>query len=189
MTVTTPENLTELLRDWRQGNRAALDRLTPIVYEEIRRIAHRYMDRERQGHTLQTTALINEAYVRLLGQQQGEWNSRTHFFAVVAQVMRHVLVDHARSRLYLKRGGDAQRVSLEDVTVMSTARASELVALDEALSSLAKLDPRKAKVIELRYFGGFSLEETATVLDISVMTVRRDWRAAKAWLYRQVSDQ
>jgi RNA polymerase sigma factor (TIGR02999 family) len=187
VTVTATENLTELLRDWRHGDRAALDRLTPLVYEEIRRIAHRYMDRERQGHTLQTTALVNEAYLRLLGQQQILWNSRTHFFAVVAQVMRHVLIDHARSRLYLKRGGEAQRVSLDEVNVMSAERASELVALDEALAALQQLDERKARVIELRYFGGFSLEETAAVLDVSVMTVRRDWRAAKAWLYQQVA--
>lgn len=187
MVLTSNENLTELLRDWRQGDRTALDRLTPLVYDEIRRIAHRYMDRERQGHTLQTTALINEAYLRLLGQQQVNWNSRTHFYAVVAQVMRHVLIDHARSRLYLKRGGEAQRVPFDEATLMSTERATELIALDEALNILAELDARKARVIELRYFGGFSLEETAAVLGVSVMTVRRDWRAAKAWLFQQVS--
>lgn len=186
-TGTANENLTELLRDWRHGDRAALDRLTPIVYEEIRRMAHRYMQRERHGHTLQTTALINEAYIRLLGQQQVDWNSRTHFFAVVAQVMRHVLIDHARSRHYLKRGGEAQHVPLDEARPMSSERASELVALDEALSSLAQLDQRKARVVELRYFGGFSLEETAEVLDVSVMTVRRDWNTAKAWLYRQIA--
>lgn len=187
MVLTSTENLTELLRDWRQGDRTALDRLTPLVYDEIRRIAHRYMDRERQGHTLQTTALINEAYLRLLGQRQVDWNSRTHFYAVVAQVMRHVLIDHARSRLYLKRGGEAQRVPFDEATLMSTERATELMALDEALTTLAELDARKARVIELRYFGGFSLEETAAVLGVSVMTVRRDWRAAKAWLFQQVS--
>lgn len=187
MALTSTENLTELLRDWRQGDRTALDRLTPMVYDEIRRIAHRYMDRERQGHTLQTTALINEAYLRLLGQRQVDWNSRTHFYAVVAQVMRHVLIDHARSRLYLKRGGEAQRVPFDEATLMSTERATELMALDEALTTLAELDARKARVIELRYFGGFSLEETAAVLGVSVMTVRRDWRAAKAWLFQQVS--
>jgi RNA polymerase sigma factor (TIGR02999 family) len=187
MVVTAGENLTELLRDWRAGDRAALDRLTPIVYDEIRRIAHRYMDRERQGHTLQTTALINEAYLRLLGQQHLDWNSRNHFFAVVAQVMRHVLIDHARNLLSLKRGGDAQRVSIDEITVMSSERAGELVALDEALQGLARLDARKARVVELRYFGGFSLEETAAVLEISLMTVRRDWQAARAWLYREMT--
>jgi len=185
--VTSAENLTELLRDWRQGDRAALERLMPVVYDEIRRIAHRYMDRERQGHTLQTTALVNEAYLRLLGQQHVDWNSRSHFFAVVAQVMRHVLIDHARSRLYLKRGGDAQRVPIDDATLMSTERADELVALDEALKSLAQLDARKARVVELRYFGGFSLEETAAVLEVSLMTVRRDWQAARAWLFREMT--
>ncbi len=180
------DQVTELLLEWRQGNDSALQRLTPLVYDEIRRIAHRFMQRERDGHTLQTTALVNEAYLRLLGQQQVDWNSRAHFFGVTAQVMRHVLVDHARRRHYLKRGGDAERVPLEDVRLMTNERAGELIALDEALDQLAKLDPRKARVIELRYFGGLSLEETATILEVSVMTVRRDWRAAKAWLYDAV---
>jgi RNA polymerase sigma factor (TIGR02999 family) len=185
--VTSTDNLTELLRDWRQGDRTALERLMPVVYDEIRRIAHRYMDRERQGHTLQTTALVHEAYLRLLGQQHVEWDSRSHFFAVVAQVMRHVLIDHARRRLYLKRGGDAQTVPIDDATLMSTERAGEIVALDEALKSLAQVDPRKARVVELRYFGGFSLEETAAVLEVSLMTVRRDWQAARAWLFREMT--
>ncbi|MGH9883056.1 MAG: ECF-type sigma factor, partial [Pyrinomonadaceae bacterium] len=135
----------------------------------------------------QTTALVNEAYVRLLGQrgqQQIDWNSRAHFYAVTAQVMRHALIDHARRRRYLKRGGQAQQVSLEEAALMSDERAGELIALDEALNTLAKLDHRKARVIELRYFGGLSLDETAAVLDVSVTTVRRDWRAAKAWLYK-----
>lgn len=189
MVSSTAENLTELLHDWHRGNRDALDRLTPVIYDEIRRIAHRYMDRERDDHTLQTTALINEAYLRLLGQPQVEWNNRAHFFAVVAQVMRHVLIDHARSRLFQKRGGDAQRMSIDEATLMTSERASELIALDEALTSLASLDARKARVVELRYFGGFSLEETAVILDLSVMTVRRDWQAAKAWLYRQVTGE
>jgi RNA polymerase sigma factor (TIGR02999 family) len=189
MVSSTAENLTELLHDWHRGNRDALDRLTPVIYDEIRRIAHRYMDRERDDHTLQTTALINEAYLRLLGQPQVEWNNRAHFFAVVAQVMRHVLIDHARSRLFQKRGGDAQRLSIDEATLMTSERASELIALDEALTSLASLDARKARVVELRYFGGFSLEETAVILDLSVMTVRRDWQAAKAWLYRQVTGE
>ncbi len=183
------DQVTELLLEWRQGNDTALQRLTPLVYGEIRRIAHRFMQRERDGHTLQTTALVNEAYLRLLGQPQVDWNSRAHFFGVTAQVMRHVLVDHARRRQYLKRGGDAERVPLEDVALMTNERASELIALDEALDQLAELDPRKARVIELRYFGGLSLEETATILDVSVMTVRRDWRAAKAWLYNAVRNE
>lgn len=181
-----PGPVTELLREWQQGNQSALAELTPLVYDEIRRIAHRFMRRERDGHTLQTTALVNEAYVRLIGHQQNNWNDRAHFFAVTAQVMRHVLVDHARRKHYLKRGGEQEQLPLDEVAVMSEQRASELVALDEALSALAKLDPRKARVIELRYFAGLSLEETAEVMGVSVMTVRRDWRAAKAWLYREM---
>ena len=180
------DHVTGLLLEWQQGDDRALEKLTPLVYDEIRRIAHRFMQRERDGHTLQTTALVNEAYIRLLGQQNVDWNSRSHFFAVAAQVMRHVLVDHARRRNYLKRGGEFQQVPIEDVVLMSDARASELIALDEALDQLAQIDHRKARVVALRYFGGLSLEETASVLDISVMTVRREWRAAKAWLFNAV---
>jgi RNA polymerase sigma factor (TIGR02999 family) len=186
VTTLSADNLTGLLSEWRQGDEAALDKLTPLVYDELRRIAHRYVQRERDGHTLQTTALVNEAYLRLAGQQKIEWQSRAHFFAVTAQVMRHVLIDHARRRHYAKRGGDLQQVPLEDAAMMSRQRAAELVALDEALDELAKLDPRKSRVVELRYFGGLSLEETAEVLEVSLMTVRRDWRAAKAWLYKAV---
>lgn len=187
MVTTSQDNLTELLLDWSRGDKAALEKLTPLVYDEVRRIAHRFMLRERDGHTLQTTALVNEAYVRLLGQQQIDWNSRAHFFAVISQVMRHVLIDYARRRHYVKRGGsDAQRVSLEEASLMSDERAEELLVLDEALTKLAQMDARKAQVVELRYFGGLSLVETAEALDVSVMTVRRDWRAAKAWLYKAV---
>ena len=184
MTTHSLQDVTGLLLEWQQGDEAALDKLTPLVYDELRRIAHRYMRQERDGHTLQTTALVNEAYVRLVGGHRIEWQNRAHFYGVVAQVMRHVLIDHARRRGYAKRGGDAQQVSFENGDVMSTERAAELVALDEALDQLTKLDPRKARVVELRYFGGLSLEETANVLEVSLMTVRRDWRAAKAWLYR-----
>jgi len=188
MTVAKPDegNLTALLHDWREGDRAALDRLTPLVYDELRRIAHRYVQREREGHTLQTTALVNEAYLRLAGQQKVAWQNRAHFFAVTAQVMRHILIDHARRRRYTKHGGEIQQVSIEDASVMAEQRAADLIALDEALVELAKLDPRKSRVVELRYFGGLSLEETAEVVDVSLMTVRRDWRAAKAWLYKKV---
>ena len=186
MTTSAAHEVTELLLEWQQGNTGALSRLTPLVYDELRRIAHRYMQRERDGHTLQTTALVNEAYLRLAGDKKFEWQNRAHFFAVMAQVMRHVLIDHARRRHYGKRGADALQVPLEDATVMTMERASELIALDEALYELLKLDPRKARVVELRYFGGLSIEETADVLEISPMTVRRDWRAAKAWLYRAV---
>ena len=175
-----------MLIEWRQGDRAALNKLTPLVYDELRRIAHRYVQRERNGHTLGTTALVNEAYLRLAGQKKIEWQNRAHFFAVTAQVMRHILIDHARRRHYAKHGGDVQRVSLAEAELMSRERARELVELDEALDELAKIDLRKSRVVELRYFGGLGLEETADVLEISVMTVRRDWRAAKAWLYRRM---
>jgi|SRR6266850_1174372 len=185
-TGLTGDDLTGLLHDWRAGDKAALDRLTPIVYDELRRMAHRYIQRERDGHTLQTTALVNEAYLRLAGQQRVDWQNRAHFFAVTAQVMRHILIDHARRRRYAKHGGEMQQVSLNEATVMSHERAADLIALDEALDELEELDPRKSRVVELRYFGGLSLEETAEVLEVSLMTVRRDWRAAKAWLYKRV---
>ncbi len=182
-------NLTELLLEWQQGDRRAFDVLTSLVYDELRRIAHRCVQRERDRHTLETTALVNEAYLRLAGGEQREWQNRAHFFAVMAQVMRHVLVDHARRRHYAKRGGRLQRVSLADDSLMSPERAAELVALDEALGELSRVDPRKGRVVELRYFGGLSLEETAALLEVSVMTVRRDWRAAKAWLYKAVTSE
>lgn len=187
MTTLASQDVTGLLLKWQQGDSAALDQLTPLVYDELRRIAHRYMRQERDGHTLQTTALVNEAYVRLVGKERVEWQNRTHFFAVTAQVMRHVLTDYARRRLYDKRGGGAEHIPLEDANAMTQERAAELIALDEALNELAQLDPRKSRVVELRYFGGLSLEETADVLEVSVMTVRRDWRAAKAWLYKTVT--
>jgi RNA polymerase sigma-70 factor (ECF subfamily) len=187
MTVSTP-GLTELLSDWHQGDQTALSKLTPLVYDELRRIAHRYVQRERNGHTLETTALVNEAYLRLAGQRKIEWQNRAHFFAVTAQVMRHILIDHARRRQYAKHGGGARLVSLEEAETMSQERASELLALDEALDELAKLDARKSRVVELRYFGGLDLEETADVLEVSVMTVRRDWRVAKAWLFRRLKE-
>jgi RNA polymerase sigma factor (TIGR02999 family) len=189
MTTLSADNLTGLLFEWRQGDEAALDKLTPLVYDELRRIAHRYVQRERDGHTLQTTALVNEAYLRLAGQQKIEWQSRAHFFAVTAHVMRHILIDHARRRHYAKRGGGAQHIPLDEAAGMSAQRAGELVALDEALVELAKLDPRKSRVVELRYFGGLSMEETAEVLEVSLMTVRRDWRVAKAWLFKAVNGE
>jgi RNA polymerase sigma factor (TIGR02999 family) len=188
MPFSTPD-LTELLSDWQQGDQLALARLTPLVYDELRRIAHRYVQRERHGHTLETTALVNEAYLRLAGQKQIGWQNRSHFFAFTAQVMRHILIDHARHRRYVKHGGEAAHVPLAEAALMSHERASELVALDEALTELAQLDARKGRVVELRYFGGLGLEETAAVLNVSVMTVRRDWRAAKAWLFRKLKDE
>jgi RNA polymerase sigma-70 factor (ECF subfamily) len=187
MTTISPHEVTELLTEWQRGDAAALDKLTPIVYDELRRIAHRYVQRERNGHTLQTTELVNEAYARLLGSQRIDWQNRAHFFGVTAQVMRRILIDHARRRRYAKHGGDVRHVSLENAAVMTSQRATELILLNEALNELAKIDLRKSRVVELRYFGGLSLEETAEVLQISLMTVRRDWRAAKAWLYKAVT--
>lgn len=186
MKTLAPDNLTGLLIEWREGDKAALDRLMPLVYDELRRIAHRYVLHERAGHTLQTSALVNEAYLRFAGQRQVNWQNRGHFFAATAQVMRHILIDHARRRRYAKHGGEVRQVPIQDAAEMSLQRADELIALEEALDELSKLDPRKGQVVELRYFGGLSLEETAEVLDISLMTVRRDWRAAKAWLFRRM---
>lgn len=193
MTTVNVDDVTELLIEWGQGDKAALERLTPLIYDEIRRIAHRYVQRERIGQTLQTTALVNEAYLRLAGSSNIAWQNRNHFFAVTAQVMRHILIDHARRRNYVKHGGEAQRVGFEaadkESDVMSESRATELLSLDEALLELAKIDARKSQVVELRYFGGLSIEETAEVLKVSPMTVRRDWRTAKAWLYRRVNGE
>jgi RNA polymerase sigma-70 factor, ECF subfamily len=185
MKTLSADNLTGLLVEWREGDQAALDRLMPLVYDQLRRIA--YVQRERNGHTLQTSALVNEAYLRL-ADQKVLWQNRAHFFAVAARVMRHILIDHARRRRYAKHGGDAQQVPIDDAAVMSLDRAAELIALEEALDELAQLDQRKSRVVELRYFGGLSLEETAEALNISLMTVRRDWRAAKAWLYRRLKE-
>jgi len=193
MMTVNADDLTGLLIEWGQGDKAALDRLTPLVYDEIRRIAHRYVQREREGQTLQTTALVNEAYLRLAGSANIAWQNRAHFYAVTAQVMRRILIDHARRRQYVKHGGESERVPFEvaisEVGLMSQPRAAELLALDEALDELARLDPRKSRVVELRYFGGLSLEETAKVLEVSLMTVRRDWRAAKAWLFKAVKSE
>jgi RNA polymerase sigma-70 factor (ECF subfamily) len=189
MTTISADNLTGLLIEWRQGDNTALNKLTPLVYDELRRIAHRYVQRERNGHTLGTTALVNEAYLRLAGQKQINWQNRSHFFAVTAQVMRHILIDHARRRHSAKHGADARQVSMAEAETMSQERAAELIALDEALDELAQLDGRKSRVVELRYFGGLGLEETAVVLEVSVMTVRRDWRAAKAWLFRRMKEE
>jgi RNA polymerase sigma factor (TIGR02999 family) len=187
MKTLTADNLTGLLVEWREGDQAALDRLMPLVYDQLRRIAHRYVQRERNGHTLQTSALVNEAYLRL-ADQKVVWQNRAHFFAVTARVMRHILIDHARRRRSAKHGGDARQVSIDEAAAMSLERAAELIALEEALDELAQLDQRKSQVVVLRYFGGLSLEETAETLNVSLMTVRRDWRAAKAWLYRRLKE-
>jgi RNA polymerase sigma-70 factor (ECF subfamily) len=177
--------VSELLRAWSDGDRAALDSLTPIVYGELHRLAGRYMKGERPGHSLQTTALVNEAYMRLVDYKNMQWQNRAHFFAVSAQLMRRILVDHARRR-NLKRGGGVQHVSLDQTAMVGSERAADLVALDDAMNLLAKLDPRKVRVVEMRFFGGLSVEETAEILKVSAVTVMRDWNTAKAWLYREL---
>src|SRR4030095_16403556 len=177
-----PREITQLLLSWSKGDQAALDQLIPLVYPELRKLARRYMRRERPEHTLQTSALINEAYLRLVDQQAVEWQDRAHFFAVAAQVMRHILIDHARSHRFAKRGGGAQHLQLEDAAAVGYERAVELVALDDALTRLAELDERKSKIVELRFFGGLSVEETAEVIKVAPVTVMREWRIAKAWL-------
>ncbi len=179
--------ITQLLAAWREGNQAALDELYPLVYGELHRLARRYMSRERKGHTLQTTALINEAYVRLVDQRNVQWANRSHFFAISAQIMRRILIDHARRHAYAKRGGGARQVSLDETATMAQNDFSEFLRLDEALKSLAELDPRRSQVVELRYFGGLNNEEIAGVLKISENTVIRDWNMARAWLHRQLA--
>jgi len=176
--------ISRLLRAWSDGDQNALNDLTPIVYQELRRLAHYYMERERPGHALQTSALVNEAYLRLVDYKRMQWQDRAHFFAVAAQVMRRILVDHARSH-NIKRGAGFQQVALE-VADMGGDRTGDLVALDDALNALARLDPRKVQIIEMRFFGGLSVEETAEVLKVSPATVRRDWSIAKFWLYREL---
>ena len=186
--MSTPsQNITKLLVDWRNGDQEALDQLMPLVYDELRRMANHYMRNERKGHTLQTSALVNEAYLRLVDHENIDWQNRSHFFGLAAQAMRRILVDHARSRNYQKRGGNAERVSLDEAANFAEERATELIALDEALQELAKLDPRKSRIVEMRYFGGLTGEETAEVLGISTATVARDWETAKAWLLRELS--
>jgi len=187
MASTTSVKVTQLLKAWGAGDEGALAKLTPAVHDELRRMARNYMRRERQGHTLQATALVNEAYLRLVDIGEANWQDRAHFFAVSAQMMRRILVNAAHARGTEKRGGAAPRVNLDDVPVIAASKAGELVALDDALQELAKLDPRKAQVIELRFFGGLSVEETAEVLKISPQSVMRDWKLAKAWMMRELS--
>ena len=177
--------MSTLLRAWSDGDQNALDQLTPIIYDELRRLAGHYLRRERPGHSLQATALVNEAYLRLVDYKRMRWENRAHFFAVSAQLMRRILVDHAR-RHNLKRGGGVQHVALDDAVVLGGGRDENLVVLDAALQALARIDPRKAQVVELRFFGGLSVEETAEVLKVSPVTVMRDWGTARTWLYREM---
>ncbi len=181
-----PKQVTQLLVAWGNGDEAARDELMPLVYDELHRLAHRYMNRERPGHTLQTSALVNEAFVRLVDQRDVHWQNRAHFFGLAAQMMRRILVDYARNRRYAKRGGGARQVSLDEAMIVSEERTAEVVALDDALKGLAEIDPRKSQIVELRFFGGLSIDETAEVLKISPGTVMRDWTLAKAWLRKQM---
>lgn len=187
MAEFSPHEVTQLLLAWGEGDQAALEKLIPMVHGELHRLARQHLRRENPGHTLQTTALVNEAYLRLVDWQNANWQNRAHFFGVSAQLMRHILVDHARRRRYLKRGGAQLRVSLEEAMVVAEGQGADLVALDDALTSLAQLDPRKSRIVELRFFGGLSVEETAEVLKISPRTVMREWGLAQAWLYRELT--
>lgn len=187
MTQASPENVTGLLLAWSDGDQAALEKLIPLVYAELHRLARRYMRREVAGHTLQTSALVNEAYLRLIDAHRVRWQNRSHFFAVSAQLMRRILVDFARARQSLRRGGRACQVSLDEGLVVSPERGADMLALDEALERLRALNARQSQVVELRYFGGLNEEEVAEVLKVSSRTVRHDWSLARAWLYRELS--
>ena len=187
MAIPTSNQVTQWLREWSGGDQAALEKLMPLVYAELHRLAKRYMGHEHPGHSLQTSALVNEAYLRLVDAHGVRWENRTHFFAVSAQIMRRILVDFARARQNLKRGGGALQVTLDEGLVVSPESGADLLALDEALEKLAALNPRQCKVVELRYFGGLNEEEVAAALNVSSRTVRHDWSLARAWLYRELS--
>ena len=188
MPSASPQRVTQLLADWRNGNDAALTELTPLIYEDLRGLAHRYMSGQRADHTLQTTALVHEAYLRLADQTNPNWQTRAHFFAVAARAMRHILVDYAKRYRSQKRGGGGVKIELDEAALVSPEESKEIVDLHEALERLATLDSRKAQVVELKYFGGLNYDEVAEVLKISPVTVRRDWRFAKAWLYTQLQN-
>ena len=189
MTTSASHEVTQLLLAWSAGDQAALEQLMPLVYAELHRQAKRYMRNERAGHTLQTTAILNEAYLRLVDNTKPVWQGRSHFIAAAAQLMRRIMVDHARERHSLKRGGGALKVTLDEAALVTETRSEELLALDEALENLAAQDPRKSQIVELRYFGGLTVEETAEFLKLSQRTVEREWTMAKAWLYRALSEE
>ncbi|HVQ38086.1 MAG TPA: sigma-70 family RNA polymerase sigma factor [Pyrinomonadaceae bacterium] len=180
-------SVTNLLEQWAHGDREALENLMPLIYEELRKMARRYLGRQNHGHTLQTTALIHEAYLRMVKQKEKRYENRAHFFGVAAQAMRHIMVDYARGRQAIKRGGAARQISLEEAALVTDERAIELIAFDDALKELEGLSKRQSRVVELRYFGGLSVEETATVLEVSPDTVMRDWSMAKTWLHRALN--
>ncbi len=184
-----PPEVTQLLLEWNAGNHDALEKLMPLVYKELRRLAHQYLGKERAGHTLLTTDLVHEAYLRLVDQQRVRWQNRAHFYGIAAKLMRRILVDHARGKKRIKRGAGAQRVSLDEAAVVASQSKVDILALDEALTRLAEIDQRKARVVELRFFGGLEVEEAAEFLRLSPITVLRDWKMAKAWLHRALSDE
>jgi RNA polymerase sigma factor (TIGR02999 family) len=186
---SSPERVTQLLVAWSKGDRSALNALTPLVHDELRRLAHHYMNRERPGHSLQTTALVNEAYLKLIDQKLVEFHSRAQFFALAATLMRHILVDHARTRHALKHGGAGVRISFEEALLVSAHRDEDLVELDQALTRLAEIDERKSTVVELRLFGGLTVDETAEALGVSAVTVMREWKMAKAWLFNVLNSE
>lgn len=187
MGISSPHDVTRLLQDWRNGDKAALEKLTPLVYDELRQLANRYLRNERKDHTLQGTALVHEAYMKMVGYTDLEWQSRAHFFGVAARIMRQILIDHARKHNADRRGGGKQNLNLEEVAVFSAERAQSLVALDDALESLAAFDALKGRIIELRYFGGLSIEEIGEVEAVSISTVKRHMRMAEAWLHREIN--
>ncbi len=189
MSPQSSKEITGLLAAWSDGDEAALNRLAPLIHAELHRLAHQYMSRERPGHLLQTSALINEAYIRLIDWKNVRWQNRAHFFGVAAQLMRRILVDFARDRQYLKRGGGAFQVSLSEAASLVIHRSADFVALDEALKALAEIDPRKVKIVEMRFFAGLSVEEVADLLNVSKETVMRDWRLAKVWLLRELDGE
>jgi RNA polymerase sigma-70 factor (ECF subfamily) len=186
MTISSSQGITQLLLAWNNGDQEALEKLTPLVYAELHRLAKFYMVRERTGHTLQTTALIHEAFLRLIDWKNVRWQNRAHFFGVAAQVMRRILVDFARSRQSAKRGNGTQQISLDEAIAIHEDRSAEFIALDDALKSLAEIDRRKSQIVEMRFFGGLSAEETAEVLNVSLRTVEREWNLARTWLYREL---
>ena len=188
MPHNAPSEITQMLLELTEGNQTVVDRILPHIYDELKRLASSYLRRERADHTLQPTALVHEAYMKLIDQSRVKWQNRAHFFGIAAQVMRRILMDHARKHAAEKRGGDAEVLPLEEeILVVTPGRSSELVALDDALTALAEIDEPKARIVELRYFGGLSIEETAEVMGVSVPTINRQWRMAKAWLYSQIS--
>ena len=185
--IASSREVTQLLAEWSNGDKAALEKLLPLVSDELRRLARRYMRKEGPGHTLQTSALVNEAYLRLVDQKKVRWENRAHFLGIAAQLMRRILIDHARRHRYAKRGGGAPHVTLDENAIVSAERATELLAIDHVLEKLAAMDARKGRIVELRFFGGLTLDETAEVMGISSPTVQREWRAAKAWLHRMLT--